>query len=230
MDGELSHHLALTETSSVVAHDLCAQLHVMRFCIEELMSESKIPKHLYEEYLSQLNSSTDYMDRLLFTYRSLLKLEKEQGDSFTLPCLLNYAQHLTQGHYQSLAAQIFFDDRYDDVQVSYQGSYRHYSHIVFAIYSCFIEWEHDRCERKEFNFEHTLFDARKGGSVLSISLPEAMMSRENLTEMMSSRTRLKGRLRQWFGLNHLNDRVKEDPQFIEVIVDAQKTSVRIKLP
>lgn len=230
LDKKLSPHLALAETSAFVAHDLCAQLHVMKFCLEELSGDKKVNKKLYEEYVSQLNSSTEYMDNLLINYRRLLKLERDSNGKFIISSVLNYSQYVTKSHYQGMSHHLYFDQEATNDNFEFVGNHLMFAHIIFSIYSGFIECEHHRSQRDQYQFSHKLNLDKEKGDSLYITLLESQMNLEDFLNVIKARTKVKGRLRQWCGLDLLSDELQLSDDFFQVTETNEGTTVRIMLP
>ncbi|PIK16333.1 hypothetical protein [Halobacteriovorax sp. JY17] len=68
---------ALLETSSVAAHDISGQVHVMQFCVEELEEHTSDDGR---KYLDRLQSSLDELTDIITFYRSYIKKAELTGE------------------------------------------------------------------------------------------------------------------------------------------------------
>ncbi|WP_372655139.1 hypothetical protein [Halobacteriovorax sp.] len=69
---------AMLETSSVAAHDIAGQVHVMQFCVEELGEHTSVKG---KKFLDRLESSIDELTDIISFYRVYLRKAALTGES-----------------------------------------------------------------------------------------------------------------------------------------------------
>ena len=231
MKQKISRHLGLVETSSVVTHDLSAQLHVMKFCLDELLASVKFPGGENNEFVEQLRMRTDYVESLLIGYNNLLKMSRDECCTFTPDDSISYAKELVRSHYPSLASRIHFEGwrAEQEKPIELIGECSICMHIIFAICSCFIEWESERGELNNYNFILSLDLNKDKDLIFTINLPFASLDEKSFLNLVESRSAQKGRLRQWCGLEYFNDLMESNPDFYYFDDNEKYSSVSFKL-
>jgi hypothetical protein len=229
---KISSHLGLVETSSVVTHDLSAQLHVMKFCLDELLASGTFPGGEKNEFVEQLRLRTDYVENLLIGYKKLLKMSRDEGNTFTPFDSFKYAKELVRNHYPSYTSRIHFEglgEEQDTSNTEYIGECSICMHILFVICSCFIEWEIESGKLNTFNFILDLDQSRDDVLGLTIKLPKSCLDEANFLNYVESRSSQKGRVRQWCGLEYFSDLMNSSDEFYLFIDDEEYSSISFKL-
>lgn len=204
---------ALTDTSSVVAHDLCAQLHVMQFCLEELQDhvdgEGK-------EYLKRMGASTSYISRLVDSFRRSLKVTVNDTEPFPLDEIYEGALDLLKNHYFTILERMAFTTTGDLEDLKVKNDGRKLLHMIFTLYSFYMdEVRSDEEEQRftfTFNFKAQLENSRF--AKITIETKGRRFPQSFLAAKLDRTIAEKGKIRQFLGVSTLKEAISENPEFI----------------
>lgn len=210
---EISPFRELSDTSSVVAHDLCAQLHVLQFCLEE------IEEHISQdgrEYLKRMTDSTHYISKLVDSFRRGLKVSINDHDSFPLDEVYDGAIELIKNHYFIVLEQaILISGKLNDVKVKDNG--RKLLQMIFTFYSFFMDEIKAADEEEKFSlkFELNVKPENSRFARLTLETQGKVFEQSWLNEKIESSMAEKGKLRQFLGVTLIREKLQESPGFIE---------------
>lgn len=225
----LNDYKALVDTSSVVAHDLCAQLHVLQFCVDEL--ENFITDD-GQKYLKRLSQSANYLNDLVNTFRRQLKINFEEGVHYSLIDIATNAVELVKNHYYGHIDKITITQDKSLSRFLLKDDAAQVMHEMFSLISVYIDSARDanyfenksiviEISAKKLNsrFAHVLIDFH---SSLNISF-------ENFVKDIEANTPEKGRMRKYIGLNLLGSKLKDDEDKVEGINEGDKLRLILKV-
>lgn len=204
---------ALTDTSSVVAHDLCAQLHVMQFCLEELQdhvdSEGK-------EYLRRMGASTNYISRLVDSFRRGLKVSVNDADPFALDEIYEGAIDLLKNHYFIILERLAFTTTGSLEDLRVKKDARKLLQMIFSIYSFFMDEvrSDDNDERFTFSFNFKAEPVNSRFAKVTIETSGRQFPQSFLGSRLDQTIAEKGKLRQFLGVTLLKEAMAENPEFL----------------
>ncbi|MCF8058853.1 MAG: hypothetical protein K9K67_06140 [Bacteriovoracaceae bacterium] len=225
---EISPFRELSDTSSVVAHDLCAQLHVLQFCLEEL------EEHINQdgrEYLKRMSDSTHYISKLVDSFRRGLKVSINDHDSFPLGEIYEGAIELIKNHYFVVLEQaILTSSKLNDVKVKDSG--RKLLQMIFTFYSFFMDEIKAADEDKRFNLNFELHVKSENSRFARLILETQGKAFEQswLREKIESSMAEKGKLRQFLGVTLIREKLQEDPRFIEFTKNDRGNTLSLLIP
>lgn len=232
MKEKISSHFGLVETASVVTHDLGAQLHVMKFCLDELLAVSTFPGGEKNEFVLQLRMRTDYVENLLIGFKKLLTMSREENGEYLSYNSFNYAKELLRNHYPSYSSRISFEgfgDKEEDF-ISPISNCTICMHMIFSICSCFIEWESEKNKLDQFNFFFDLEYKDINDYIFTIKLAKASMDEKEFLNLVESRSHNRGRVRQWCGLEYFSDLNESVNSFYTFEKNKDYSCITFKLP
>lgn len=201
---EKTQYRALIDTSSVVAHDLCAQLHVLQFCAEELkefINEDGTP------FLEKLSNSANNLENLIQTFRNHLKQDYEQGKAYPYFEVFNGAVELMKNHYYSDLTRLEFTGNHSLTEALVENDSLERMHILFGILSWItdIHKENGSLEKSEILFDVTADHFENSEYSIIVSVNNTEVGKPELERAFKENLPAKGRLRKYLGLSTLNE-------------------------
>jgi hypothetical protein len=127
---------AMLESSSVAAHDISGQIHVMQFCVEEL--ENHISTDGIK-YLNRLQDSLDEVTDLITFYRSYIKKSSLVQSDLDPRQLVENVIHSLQVHFWNEFKKLKFDTSSiaDDLEFNVPNEELH--SVIFSLMAIYLE-------------------------------------------------------------------------------------------
>lgn len=226
---EISKYRALVDTSSVVAHDLCAQLHVLQFCVEELSH------HVNEEgseFLEKMGDSTQYIASLVDTFRKHLKITLNDEDPTSLDKIYQASLELVKNHFFVILESIDFKVATDLETIVAKNEARKLMNIIFSLYSMALEKiKGSDCLGKEnISVEFHAVKINNRFAEINVSFNGFDLSSAWLFGELESSTPEKGRLRKFLGQRSIKEQIAEDNQFLNFRQTSKGSLISLKIP
>lgn len=217
----------LTDTSSVVAHDLCAQLHVLQFCLDELDSFIS-PEG--REYLKRMTTSTRYISNLVDSFRKGLKVNLTDENAYPFDEVYEAAIELIKNHYFVVLERVSFSlDMAKSPVVKSQC--RSLMSILFAVYSVFLdELKANDDESASMNFNLSVKDLNPRFTKLAISVEPSLMDDKAFLDALEEAAPSKGKMRQFLGLNALKGLAADETSAFKVGRSNKTTTIELVIP
>lgn len=127
---------ALLETSSVAAHDIAGQLHVMQFCVEELEEHSSDSG---AKYLSRLQSSLDEVTEIISFYRSYIKKSSICGEEIVSSDLLEKVLSSLQVNFWNEFKKVKFLTNVEQESLKLSVSSAEVHSVIFSLLAIYLE-------------------------------------------------------------------------------------------
>jgi hypothetical protein len=220
---------ALADTSSVVAHDLSAQLHVLQFCLDEL---SDHVNRQGQEYLKRMNDSTRFISQLVDSYRRGLKVNINDEHSFKIEEVYEGALELLKNHYFTIVERVAFstNGQLNKYQVKNNG--RRLLHVIFGLYSLFLDEVRatDPDEHYGFSFHLSGLHENSRFVMLRIETKGHCFSEDWLTGRIDRSVPEKGKIRQFQGLALIKECIAEKEDFLSFQKKADGNIIEILVP
>lgn len=218
----------LTDTSSVVAHDLCAQLHVLQFCLEEL--DGYIDPE-GKEYLKRMSTSTKYISNLVDSFRKGLKVNLNDEQAYFFDEIYEPALELIKNHYFVVLERANFLTEMPSKMPQIKNKGRTYMSILFGIYSVFLdELKASEEELSTMNFRLKLKHENSRFVRVCISIEPTQQSDTDFLNAMDTTAPSKGKMRQFIGLNALKEMVGDVENAFEIVRNQNTTTIGLILP
>jgi len=227
--GKISSYRALVDTSSVVAHDLCAQLHVLQFCLEELQGHVS---DTGQEYLNRMGVSTHYIADLVNSFRKQLKISLSDDMPESLDKVFQAAMELVKNHFFIVIEKLELNFEGDLSSFTLKDSARKSMLVIFAIYATFIE----EFKEKSFNDQDRLllnFSAVPENSRfvrVVIEVKNTSIDQGRFEEILFAAAPEKGKIRKFVGLNLLKEFREEYPEWFELNFSPNGAIVEFQVP
>lgn len=223
----ISKFRALTDTSTVVAHDLCAQLHVLQFCLEELED------HVNEEgkeFLKRMEESTRYISNLMDAFRKGLKLNLNDRDPYPFDDIYNGALELLKNHYFVVLERVSFNlENTKSPIIKDQG--RKLMITFFALYSIFLdELKSNEDDKATMVFKTKIKVENSRFACVTITTEVPYLDMDWFNHCVLDTKPSKGKMRQFLGLTTLSEMIKEDASIFVVTCEEGLFSLSMTLP
>lgn len=217
----------LTDTSSVVAHDLCAQLHVLQFCLEELDGFIS-PEG--REYLKRMTTSTRYISSLVDSFRKGLKVNLSDDIPYPFDEVYEPAIELIKNHYFVILERASFSlDMPKAPHIKNQG--RTLMSILFGVYSVFLdELKAREDELSQMNFSLSVKDVNSRFTKVSVSIDPVELDDLGFLEAMEKAEPSKGKMRQFLGLNSLKELASDKSSSFKITRKEETTRIEFTIP
>ncbi len=220
---------ALADTSSVVAHDLSAQLHVLQFCLDELSD------HVDKgglEYLKRMNDSTRFISQLVDSYRRGLKVNINDEHSFKIEEVYEGALELLKNHYFTIVERVAFSTNGQLAKYRIKNNGRRLLHVLFGLYSLFLDEVRatDPDEHYGFSFHLSCLHENSRFVRLKIETKGNSFSQSWLTERIDRVVPEKGKIRQFQGVTLIKECIVEKEDFLSFEPLADGNSIEILVP
>lgn len=127
---------AMLESSSVAAHDISGQIHVMQFCVEELEN------HIDTEgikYLNRLQDSLDEVTDLITFYRSYIKKSSLDSGQISPKILLENVIHSLQVHFWNEFKKLKFDTSEIEDAILFDATNEELHSVLFSLMAIYLE-------------------------------------------------------------------------------------------
>lgn len=208
--GKISQYRALVDTSSVVAHDLCAQLHVLQFCLEELGEHISMEG---KEYLERMEVSTSYIANLVNSFRKQLKISLSDDEPESIDKILSSALELVKNHFFIVIERLELSFNGDFSSFVLKHNARQVMLMLFSIYATFIEVfkEEELGEQDKMGMTFSVKPANSRFVRLIIEVENTKVGNNKFEEILSLSAPEKGKIRKFVGLNLINEYRKENP-------------------
>lgn len=208
--GKISQYRALVDTSSVVAHDLCAQLHVLQFCLEEL------GEHISDEgkeYLDRMEVSTSYIANLVNSFRKQLKITLSDDEPENIDKILSAALELVKNHFFVVIERLEFSFNGDFSSFVLKYNARQVMLMLFSVYATFIEVfkEEDLGEHDKMGMSFSVKPENSRFVKLILKVENTKVGNNKFEEILSLSAPEKGKIRKFVGLNLIKEYRKENP-------------------
>jgi hypothetical protein len=142
---------AMLESSSVAAHDISGQIHVMQFCVEEL--ENHISADGIK-YLNRLQDSLDEVTDLITFYRSYIKKSSLVQSDLNPKQLVENVIHSLQVHFWNEFKKVKFVTSDIDGTLNFSTANEELHSVLFSVMSIYLE------ELKKGQLKDTLINLR----------------------------------------------------------------------
>jgi hypothetical protein len=197
----------------VVAHDLCAQLHVMQFCLEELQEHVDSDG---KEYLKRMGASTNYISRLVDSFRRSLKVTVNDNDSFPLDEIYEGALDLLKNHYFTILERMAFTTTGNLESLKIKKDGRKLLHMIFSLYSFFMDEVRSDEENERFTFSFNFKAQYENSRFARITLETKGRNfpKSFLAAKLDRTIQEKGKIRQFLGVTLLKEAISENPDFL----------------
>ncbi len=230
-DKTVSRFRTLTDTSSVVAHDLCAQLHVIQFCLEEL-ADHVGPQG--KEYLKRMGASTNYISHLVDSFRRGLKVSLSDDRHHPLSDVYDGFIELIKSHYFVVLEKIKFEVEGNLGDFTAKVNSRQLLHQLFALYSFYIDELKASLDDKENGQEckFLLVAEPKNSRFINLKLTVegVLLTQEEFQEKLSQTVEEKGKIRQFLGGSLIKEALNQDSDYLHFYGDQKKNIISITLP
>ena len=225
---ELSNYRALVDTSSVVAHDICAQLHVLQFCAEEL---EEFVKEGGGPYLEKLHQSAHYLNNLLNSFRKQLKISFDPTKDYQFSEIQEGVTELIKNHYYGVMEHLIFESDFED-HYQVKGKANEFMHLVYSAYSFLID---AIAEENAFEGKPVIFRARNerlNSRFFKFTLRTIgpTISEKDFEDSLAKDIPEKGKMRKYIGLSLLKQFQKLDPEFFKYESLEEGNLISFKLP
>ena len=127
---------AMLESSSVAAHDISGQIHVMQFCVEELENHIS-PDGI--KYLNRLQDSLDEVTDLITFYRSYIKKSALVQNNLNPKQLVENVIHSLQVHFWNEFKKINFVTSDIDDSITFSTPNEELHSVLFSVMSIYLE-------------------------------------------------------------------------------------------
>lgn len=217
------------DTSSVVAHDLCAQLHVLQFCLEELQDHVS---DTGKEYLNRMGVSTHYIADLVNSFRKQLKISLSDDVPESLDKVFASAMELVKNHFFIVIEKLELNLEGDLSRFVLKDGARKSMLVIFAVYATFIE----EFKEKSFNDQDRLvlnFSARSENSRfvrVEIEVKNTTVDNDRFEGILSAAAPEKGKIRKFVGLNLLEEFRQENPEWFEMNFTSDGAVIVFQVP
>lgn len=204
---------ALADTSSVVAHDLSAQLHVLQFCLDEL-SEHVDKQGL--EYLKRMNDSTHYISKLVDSYRRGLKVNVNDEHSYSVDEIYEGAIELLKNHYFTIVERVAFSTNNQLEKYQIKDSGRKLLHVIFALYSLFLDEVRaaESDEQYGFGFHFSCLHENSRFVRMRLETKGETFSRDWFSSKLDRTVPEKGKIRQFQGVTLIKECMSDNPEYL----------------
>lgn len=222
---ELGHFDALVDTSSVVAHDLCAQLHVLQFCTEEL--EGHVTGE-GKKYLEKVTESSQYLANLINSFRNQLKFDFGPNKKYNVAQINTFVHELLKNHFYGAIDKIELDVNESSHGHVPQGESVDNVHLLFSIYSTVI----DILKGKNYFVKDKLsieLSTNEEGISMTFSGNQLDFSVEDVEKEMRVLTPDKGHIRKYLGVQYLNSLKKVNTDVLTMDMSSSLLSVTLKM-
>tara|TARA_Y100000296_G_C5170984_1_gene257261 strand:- start:1861 stop:2583 length:723 start_codon:yes stop_codon:yes gene_type:complete len=227
--GNISKYRALVDTSSVVAHDLCAQLHVLQFCLEELgehVSDSG------QEYLNRMGVSTSYIANLVDSFRKQLKISLSDDEPENLDKIVSSALELVKNHFFIVIEKLELSFEGDFTKFMIKHSGRKSMLMIFALYATFIE-DFKEKSLDEHQKMSMILSAQAENSrfvKLSLEINQTDINEDKFENILSQSAPEKGKIRKFVGLNLIEEYRKENADWFHLSHLPKGAVVELTIP
>jgi hypothetical protein len=228
-ENDISRFRALSDTSSVVAHDLCAQLHVMQFCLAE------IEEHVSEEgreYLKRMGTSTSYISRLVESFRRGLKVAINDHGSFPIDEIYEGAIELIKNHYFVVLERTTFTVTGNLGSLKIKNNGRKLLQMIFTLYSFFMDEVKSSDEEELFTFSINFQGIIENSRFVRITLETKgrSFSESWLSEKLKEKMAEKGKLRQFLGMTLIQEELAMKPDFFSFKTNQDGNTLSFVVP
>lgn len=228
-ENDISRFRALSDTSSVVAHDLCAQLHVMQFCLAE------IEEHVSEEgreYLKRMGTSTSYISRLVDSFRRGLKVAINDHGSFPIDEIYEGAIELIKNHYFVVLERTTFTVTGNLGSLKIKNNGRKLLQMIFTLYSFFMDEVKSSDEEELFTFSINFQGIIENSRFVRITLETKgrSFSESWLSEKLKEKMAEKGKLRQFLGMTLIQEELAMKPDFFSFKTNQDGNTLSFVVP
>ena len=225
----VSRFRTLADTSSVVAHDLCAQLHVLQFCLEEL-NEHVDPQG--KEFLKRMGASTNYITHLIDSFRRGLKVSLTDNEAHPLSDIYDGFIELIKNHYFIVLEKIKFDVEGNLANFTIKRNSRQLLHQFFALYSFYIDELRANQDEENANLNFCISVQKKNNRFVDVYLviKGMVFDRESFDLKLEQSVEEKGKIRQFLGVTLIREALLEDKDFLTFQSEGQKNIIKITLP
>ncbi|WP_044557554.1 ATP-binding protein [Halobacteriovorax marinus] len=127
---------AMLETSSVAAHDISGQVHVMQFCVEEL--EDQISED-GKKYLDRLQSSLDELTDIISFYRTYIKKDSPVEGAISARTFLENVLHAVQVNFWNEFKKINFKIDAEMQEWRLSAPYSEVGGVIFSVMAIYLE-------------------------------------------------------------------------------------------
>ena len=227
--GRISKYQALVDTSSVVAHDLCAQLHVLQFCVEELTHH--ISKE-GAEFLERMEDSTQYIASLVDTFRNHLKITLTDEDPTSLEKVYQASLELVKNHFFVILESVDFRVSSEISNVVVKCEARKLMNMIFALYSMGLE----KIKNSEVLGRDTIsieLRAQKENSRfanIELHFQGFQLERDWFFNELETCLPEKGRLRKYLGQTSIKEKIADEGSFLKYSDTEKGSLISLKVP
>lgn len=226
---KVSRFRTLADTSSVVAHDLCAQLHVIQFCLDELDthvdSEGK-------EFLKRMGASTNYITHLIDSFRRGLKVSLTDNQAHPLSDIYDGFIELIKNHYFVVLEKISFEVEGNLGDFTIKKNSRQLLHQFFALYSIYV----DELRANQEDFKSTLdfnFSVHKLNNrfvQVRLKVKGISFSKAEFDQKLEQSVEEKGKMRQFLGVILIREALTEDKDYLSFEESSSQNTIEMVLP
>lgn len=174
---------AMLESSSVAAHDISGQIHVMQFCVEELEN------HTSEDgikYLNRLQDSLDEVTELITFYRSYIKKSSLVQNDLRPKQLVENVIHSLQVHFWNEFKKINFLTSEIDDSIKFSASNEELHSVLFSVVSIYLEdLKKGQLKNSQLNLKLKVLDSKYCEFTLESEVPADIALFKNLDESSS---------------------------------------------
>ncbi|MCR9206510.1 MAG: hypothetical protein NXH75_18145, partial [Halobacteriovoraceae bacterium] len=208
-------------------HDLCAQLHVLQFCLDELDSfispEGK-------EYLKRMTTSTRYISSLVDSFRKGLKVNLSDEIPYAFDEVYEPAIELIKNHYFVILERVSFSiDMPKTPVIKSHG--RTLMSVLFGIYSVFLdELKAREDELSQMNFNLSIKDINPRFTKVSVLVDSVELDDKGFLGAMEKSAPSKGKMRQFLGLNSLKELAADESSSFKVSREGCSTRIEFAIP
>jgi len=220
---------ALIDTSSLVTHDLCAQLHVLQFCVTEL--ESFVSSG-GEEFLEKMGDSTRHLSEIINTFRRQLKVTLNNEDPTSFKEIHAAVMDLLKNHFYAVFERVDFSFEGDLSKLKVKHNSRKYMNVLFSIYATMIDHlkEGDFLETDKVHFYQNVIEENKRFLNIKITVPQHSFKKEWFLKKINEGIPEKGKMRILLGLSILKEALEEGELKFFVVTKADETVIEVHLP
>ena len=143
---------AMLETSSVAAHDISGQVHVMQFCVEELEEHTSGDG---QKYLSRLQSSLDELTDIITFYRTYIKKAELSGEQVNAFDLMEKVLASVRINFWNEFKKVSFITDVDSEDWELSVSCAEVHSVIFSVLAIYLE-EVKKGQLEEFEVELSL--------------------------------------------------------------------------